>query len=87
MVRRLEVGERLRDVAEAIDLSTTSVLRWWRRYQQDGVAGLTDLSSRPHRSPRALPRAQRRQITWGRQLGLELAADCARSPTAVTARP
>jgi len=55
MVRRLEAGERLRDVAAAIDLSTTSVRRWWRRYQQDGVAGLTDRSSRPHRSPRASP--------------------------------
>ena len=69
MVRRLEAGERLRDVAAAIDLSSTSVRRWWRRYQQDGVAGLTDRSSRPHRSPRALPRAQRRQITRRRQWG------------------
>jgi transposase InsO family protein len=69
MVRRLEAGERLCDVAAAIDLSTTSVRRWWRRYRQDGVAGLTDRSSRPHRSPRALPRAQRRQITRRRQWG------------------
>lgn len=69
MVRRLEAGERLCDVAAAIDLSTTSVRRWWRRYRQDGVAGLTDRSSRPHRSPRALPRAQRRQITRRRHWG------------------
>ena len=55
MVRRLEAGERLCDVATAIDLSTTRVRRWRRRYQQEGVAGLTDRSSRPHRSPRALP--------------------------------
>jgi hypothetical protein len=44
MVRRLEAGERLRDVAAAIDLSTTSVRRWWRRYRQDGVAGLMGVS-------------------------------------------
>jgi transposase-like protein len=69
MVRRLETGERLGEVAAAIDLSTTSVRRWWRRYQQDGIRGLTDRSSRPHRSPRALPRAQRRQITRRRQWG------------------
>src|SRR5712691_6194097 len=69
MVRRLEAGERLRDLATALDLSTTSVRRWWRRYQQEGVAGLTDRSSRPHRSPRALPRARRRQITRRRQWG------------------
>jgi transposase InsO family protein len=69
MVRRLEAGERLRDVAVALDLSTTSVRRWWRRYQEEGVAGLTDRSSRPHRSPRALPRVRRRQITRRRQWG------------------
>ena len=32
MVRRLKAGERLRDVAEAIDLRTTTVRRWWRRH-------------------------------------------------------
>jgi transposase InsO family protein len=69
MVRRLEAGERLGAVARAIDLSTTSVRRWWRRYQAEGVAGLSDRSSRPHRSPRALPRARRRQITRRRQWG------------------
>jgi len=69
MVRRLEAGERLRDVAEAIDLSTTTVRRWQRRYQAEGAAGLVDRSSRPHRSPRALPRARRRQITCRRHWG------------------
>lgn len=69
MIRRLEAGERLRDVADAIDLSTTSVRRWWRRYQHDGAAGLADRSSRPHRSPRALPRCRRRQIVRRRHWG------------------
>jgi transposase InsO family protein len=69
MIRRLEAGARLCDVAAALDLSTTSVRRWWRRYQQEGVAGLSDRSSRPHRSPRALPRVRRRQITRRRQWG------------------
>ena len=69
MVRRLEAGARLRDVAVALDLSTTSVRRWWRRYQAEGLAGLSDRSSRPHRSPRALPRVRRRQITRRRQWG------------------
>jgi len=69
MVRRLEAGERLRDVAAAIDLSTTTVRRWHRRYQAEGAAGLLDRSSRPHRSPRALPRARRRQITRRRHWG------------------
>jgi len=69
MVRRLEAGGRRCDVAAALDLSTTTVRRWWRRYQQEGVAGLSDRSSRPHRSPRALPRVRRRQITRRRQWG------------------
>ena len=69
MVRRLAAGERLGDVTAALDLSTTTVRRWWRRYQQDGVAGLTDRSSRPHPSPRALSRARRRQIGRRRQWG------------------
>lgn len=69
MIRRLEAGERLCDLAAALDLSTTTVRRWWWRYQQDGIAGLSDRSSRPHRSPRALPRVQRRQITRRRQQG------------------
>ena len=32
MVRRRKAGERLRDVAEAINLRTTTVRRWWRRH-------------------------------------------------------
>ena len=69
MVRRLEAGERLGDLAAALDLSTTSVRRWWRRYQEEGMVGLSDRSSRPHHSPRALPRVRRRQITRRRQWG------------------
>jgi transposase InsO family protein len=84
MVRRLETGQSVARVARELDLSTTTVRRWWRRYQADGVAGLEDRSSRPHCSPRALPRYRRRQIVRLRhqrrssleiaeQLGLPLA--------------
>lgn len=62
MIQRLQAGEPLAQVARGLDLSTTTVRRWWRRYQTEGVAGLEDRSSRPHRSPRALPRYRRRQI-------------------------
>ena len=62
MVQRLAAGEPLAQVARGLDLSTTTVRRWWRRYQAEGSAGLADRSSRPHRSPRALPRYRRRQI-------------------------
>ena len=69
MVRRLERGERLQDVATALDLSTTTVRRWWRRYQALGEAGLQDRSSRPRHSPRATPHRRRRQITKRRHAG------------------
>jgi|SRR5579864_2577740 len=69
MIRRLEAGERIRDVADGMDLSTTTVRRWWRRYHAEGAAGLQDRSSRPHRSPRAIPRCRRRQILRRRQWG------------------
>ena len=35
---------------------------WWRRYQAEGVAGLEDRSSRPHRSPGRTKRSQERRI-------------------------
>lgn len=62
MIRRLEQGTALVQVARQLGLSTTTVRRWWRRYQAAGIRGLRDRSSRPHRSPRALPRWCRRQI-------------------------
>ena len=62
MIQRVAGGEPVAQVARALHLSTTTVWRWWRRYQAEGVAGLADRSSRPHRSPRALPRWRRRQI-------------------------
>lgn len=67
MVRRLEAGEAVRAVAAALPLSPRRVREWWRRYQTEGAAGLQDRSSRPHRSPRALPRYRRRQIVRLRQ--------------------
>lgn len=69
MVRRLGQGESIPAVAAALDLSVPTVRRWWHRYQREGATGLVDRSSRPHRSPRALPRARRRQIAKRRHWG------------------
>lgn len=69
MVRRLEAGEPVRAVAAALDLSTTTVWRWWRRYRAAGAAGLEDRSSRPRHSPRATPHYRRRQIAKRRRAG------------------
>jgi hypothetical protein len=44
---------------------------WWRRYQAEGVAGLEDRSSRPHRSPaRTKLSRERRIVALRRNRGL-----------------
>src|SRR5258708_4502230 len=55
MVQRLAAGARVRDLAAAIDLSTTTVRRWWRRYQAEGEAGPAHRPSPPHPPPPAPP--------------------------------
>jgi transposase len=43
------------EVAERYGVSRKSVHGWVRRYQQCGLAGLTDRSHRPHHQPRQVP--------------------------------
>lgn len=43
-------------------VSRQTVRKWHDRYIAEGVEGLRDRTSRPHRSPAQLPRYQRRQI-------------------------
>jgi transposase InsO family protein len=54
IIKRLEQGWRQAEVAEAAGVSRCTVARWARRYREEGVAGLQDRSSRPHRCPHAL---------------------------------
>lgn len=67
LMQALERGERVAPAARRVELSARTVWKWWRRYQVDGVAGLHDRSSRPHRLARQLPRWRRRQIERARQ--------------------
>jgi len=48
---RLSLGE----AAAESRLSRQTAAKWVRRYREQGVAGLRDRSSRPHRSPRRKP--------------------------------
>lgn len=59
-------------VAEAMGVSRATVYKWLRRFEAEGLDGLLDRSSAPHRRPRALPRRQvkrilaaRRRLGWG----------------------
>ena len=52
MVQRIEAGMPQAHVARQMGLSRGTVAKWWRRWCEEGDAGLVDRSSRPHRSPR-----------------------------------
>jgi transposase InsO family protein len=58
--------------AEAMGISRATGHKWVRRYRAEGVAGLVDRSSRPHRSPRLTAADQverilaaRSELRWG----------------------
>jgi transposase InsO family protein len=53
-VERVQAGWSPATAAEAMGVSRATAYKWLRRYKQAGVAGLADLSSRPHRSPARL---------------------------------
>ena len=58
----VEQGWTLQRAAERFQVSPTTAARWAGRYSQQGVAGMVDRSSRPHRSPRRTPTRLERRI-------------------------
>lgn len=67
--RRVELAQRAvaaasnhSALAREFGVARQTVRKWHDRYVAEGMAGLRDRPSRPHRSPRQLPRYQRRQI-------------------------
>jgi transposase len=52
--RVLEGGLSLKEAEAEFKLSRQSAAKWVRRYREQGVAGLRDRTSRPHRSPRRI---------------------------------
>jgi transposase len=54
--RVIVLGKPVAMVTKELGVSRATGYKWLRRYRADGVAGLEDRSSRPARSPRALPR-------------------------------
>ena len=58
--QRLQAGQRVAEVAQAMGLSETTVRKWWRRFRHG--EGLANHSSRPRHSPRAVTGDQRAQI-------------------------
>ena len=72
---RLLLVQRVRDegmpvahVAKAMGISRQCAHRWVRRFDEEGLAGLEDRSSRPHRSPNATsPRRVAKVLTARRR--------------------
>lgn len=54
--RVVVLGKPAAMVAHELGVSRATAYKWLRRYRAEGSAGLLDRSSRPHRSPHALPR-------------------------------
>jgi transposase InsO family protein len=50
----VEGGLRLQTAAARFSVSSKTAAKWVQRYRQHGAAGLSDRSSRPHRSPRQI---------------------------------
>jgi transposase InsO family protein len=59
LVERVRIqGMPVAHVAKAMGVSRQCAHRWVRRFDDEGLAGLEDRSSRPRTSPRATPRRQ-----------------------------
>jgi len=72
LCQMIEDGWPVATTAESMRISRQTAHKWWRRYQEAGVAGLTDRSSRPRLSPTKTPeRVERRLVELRRrhQLG------------------
>ena len=54
-------------IAEAASISRPTVYKWVRRYLEEGVEGLQDRTSAPHRRPRALPPREVERILAARR--------------------
>ena len=84
LVERLEGGQRVDEVAQAMGVSAATARKWWKRFREEGLDGLQDRSSRPDHSPLALGvqtqerivdlRRQRRTGRWiAREVGISTA--------------
>jgi transposase InsO family protein len=79
IVRQIASGQTPEAVSQAAGVCPRTVRKWVERYRREGVAGLQDRSSRPHKLYRLTPatvvaqvEALRRQRHTGKQIAAEL---------------
>ena len=51
VIQCYEEGLSISELAEIYKVSRKTIYKWVERYEQMGMAGLADLSRRPHHSP------------------------------------
>ena len=54
LCERVDAGRPLAHVAAEAGISRATLAKWYGRWREEGEAGLTERSSRPHRSPNAI---------------------------------
>ena len=59
---RIEGGRPVAHVAPEMGISRATGYKWWRRFRDEGIEGLVDRSSRPHRCPHRTAAAVEAQI-------------------------
>jgi transposase InsO family protein len=62
LVQRVMSGRPVAHVAAELGVSRATGYKWWRRWQQEGAAGLHSRSSRPHSSPTKTPDQVEEQV-------------------------
>ena len=87
IVRQVENGQTPQAVAEAAGVCPRTVRKWVDRYRREGLAGLQDRSSRPHRLRRPTPKTvvmEIERLRRQRWTGKQIAADTGVSPATVS---
>src|SRR5215208_2209781 len=79
IVRQAESGQTPKAIATAVGVCPRTVRKWLKRYREEGLDGLLDRSSRPHRLYRPLAKPivdciaeLRRRRCTGKQIAAEL---------------
>ena len=87
LVRQVESGQTPETAARSAGVCPRTVRKWLARYASEGVAGLQDRSSRPHRLHRPTPAATVERIEALRRqrfTGQQIARDLGVSPATVS---
>jgi transposase InsO family protein len=87
IVRQVESGQTPEAVSETAGVCPRTVRKWVERYRREGLAGLQDHSSRPHRLPRPTPQtviAEIERLRRQRWTGKQIAAKVGVSPATVS---